>query len=46
MRRDEVAVEERERMERQQERGPAFQTETVSHACLLIFTLLCRRASS
>jgi hypothetical protein len=25
-------------MERQQERGPAFQTETVSHECLLIFT--------
>jgi hypothetical protein len=24
-------------MERQQVRGPAFQTETVSHACLLIF---------
>jgi hypothetical protein len=29
-------------MERQQVRGPAFHTQTVSHACLPIFALLCR----
>jgi hypothetical protein len=41
MGRGEVAVQEKERMERQRVRGPAFQTETVSHACLLIVALLC-----